>query len=250
MSKLSKTLGLSVLAAVLLLAFLNIALISAQSTGTVIILQAIGGSTSPSDGTYTYPDGSTQTFTATPDNGYTFTSWTVLSSGGSSLTSTNPLSLPIIAGVTYSIQPNFDPIQPAPGASRLPVSMANAAIVVVLPAAGGSVTPPPGVYAFDNATSFSLKATPDSGWQFSHWVISGNLADHGTYPFTPTPTDNPYNVNHGYGSTYNYQAVFSPVGASPGPSPTIPEYSGAAVIAVAALLVAIAIGTFAIRRRK
>ncbi len=79
--------------------------------------------------------------------------------------------------------------------------MATAAIVVVLAVAGGTTSPAPGTYALADATALNLKATPASGWTFSHWVISGPNLSHGGYPYTATPTDNPYNVNHGYGNT-------------------------------------------------
>jgi hypothetical protein len=70
-----------------------------------------------------------------------------------------------------------------------------------------------------NATQFNLNAIPNSGWQFSHRVISGPNLSHGGYPYTATPTDNPYNVNHGYGNRYDYQAVFFPTSTRPTPTP-------------------------------
>ena len=68
--------------------------------------------------------------------------------------------------------------------------------------------------------------------------------NHGAYSFTDTPTDNPYNVNHGYGNTYTYQAVFTPVSSSTSPTPTstVPEYSSAAAVLVAAILLVVAFG--------
>ena len=97
---------------------------------------------------------------------------------------------------------------PPPGLNV--TNYATAAIVVVLSAVGGTTSPAPGTYALENATSLQLTATPDSGWIFDHWVIGGYPLTHGAYSFTDTPTDNPYNVNHGYGNTYTYQPVFSP----------------------------------------
>ena len=65
----------------------------------------------------------------------------------------------------------------------------------------------------------TYKQLADSGWTFSHWVISGPNLSHGGYPYTATPTENPYNVNHGYGNRYDYQAVFVPTGSTePTPS--------------------------------
>jgi hypothetical protein len=249
MVKLSRIFTLTMLTSLLLMSFLTL-VVNAQSQGTAVIVPSVGGTTAPDAGTYNYADGTTQQFTATPDTGFIFSSWTISTSSGSSISSDNPLSLPMIAGVTYEIQANFDPLQAIPGVPNIPSNMANAAIVVLLSSAGGTVSPAPGTYAFDDASSFNISATANSGWTFSHWVISGPLDNHGGFPFTPTPTDNPYNINHGYGATYTYQAVFNPVGASPGPSPTIPEFSGLFVVVIAVVLVAIALGTFAVKRRK
>ena len=107
---------------------------------------------------------------------------------------------------------------PPPGVLGLPSNMATAAIVVVLAGAGGTTTPVAGTYALADATSMELVANPFSGWTFSHWIIYGPNLSHGGYPFTATPTVNPYNVNHGYGATYQYQAVFLPAGST-GPTP-------------------------------
>jgi len=62
---------------------------------------------------------------------------------------------------------------------------------------------------------------PNDGWQFSHWTIYGTDTGHGAAPANWNPTDNPYNVNHGYTATFAYQAVFTPIGtAEPTPTPT------------------------------
>jgi hypothetical protein len=249
----SKFFATAILTSILILAIMNLGsiVVNAQGQENVTILDAIGGTTDPAAGNYQYADGSTQTFTATPDSSYIFAGWTILSSGGSSISTDNPLSLPIVSGNSYSIQPNFDPLLLPPGATSLPTSMATAAIVVVLTSAGGTVSPTPGTYALDNATSLNLSATASSGWTFSHWVISGPITGHGGAPVNLTPTDNPYNVNHGYGATYQYQAVFTPTSSgSPGPSPTVPEFSAIYIGIVAVALLAIALGTFAVKRRK
>ncbi len=116
------------------------------------------------------------------------------------------------------------------------------------------------------ATSLNLTATHSSGWVFSHWVISGPNLSHGGYPFTATPTDNPCNVNHGYGATYGYQAVFTktdvteptPTGeATTAPSATPKLSDGLSTdngleigLAVVIIIILIAFGVFAMRRKK
>ena len=261
-----KIFALTLLTALLLLAILSPTMISvkAQTQGTVIILDSVGGTTDPAAGTYNYNDGTSVTFTATPnDVNFVFAYWIVSTDAGSSTVSINPLVLPIAGGVTYNIQAVFSPIQAPPG-GLFPAYLPTAAIVVVLAAVGGTTTPAPGTYAIDNASSLMLTATPDSGFQFSHWVISGSplIGAHGNYSFTDVPTDNPYNVNHGYGNTYNYQPVFIPTGstvptptggATPTPSGTVGGLSMDSwiIIALVAVIIVIliAFAVFASRRR-
>jgi predicted secreted protein with PEFG-CTERM motif len=91
---------------------------------------------------------------------------------------------------------------------------------------------------------------PLNGWTFSHWVISGNTSvSHGGAPVNLEPTDNPYNVNHGYGETYYYQPVFTQSGASmsPEPSTTIPEFP---MLAVLLILGAMVIPVVALARKR
>jgi len=229
-------------------AFAGIISVKAVSQATVNILDSIGGTTDPAAGTHTYDDGTSVTFTATPDGTSVFLNWLISTDAGSSTVTENPVTLPVVGGTTYDIQAVFSPLLPPPGITGLPTNMGTAAIVVVLAGAGGTTTPAPGTYALADATALELKATPSSGWQFSHWVIAGPNLSHGGYPFTATPTDNPYNVNHGYGNTYSYQPVFTPVGSTE-PTPTVPEFSSLATIIVALALAAIAFGTYTFRRK-
>ena len=255
--------ALTLLTSLLLLAALNSNMISvkAQGQATVNFLDSVGGTTDPAGpGTYNYADGTSVTFTATPDTGFVFQNWIVSTSAGSGIDTTNPLTIPVAGGVTYSVQAIFQPIQ-IPLGRPTPANMSAAAIVVVLPGAGGTTSPTPGTYALENATQLTLTAMPNSGWQFSHWVISGMSLSHGAYPFTPTPTDNPYNVNHGYGYTYDYQPVFIPTGSTePTPTPTATptgtigglSTDTAIIIGLVAviIIILIAFGVYAMRRSK
>ena len=165
--------------------------ISAQAQGTVNILATLGGTTDPAAGTYTYNDGTSVTFTATPDAANVFQNWIISTAAGSSSVTDNPITLPIVAGTTYDIQAVFAPILPPPGVTNIPTNMATAAIVVVLAGAGGTTVPAPGTYALADATSLQLQAMPDSGWVFSHWVIAGPNLSHGGYPYTATANRQP-----------------------------------------------------------
>jgi len=244
--------ALILLTSALLLAAINpnIASVKAQTQATVTVLTSIGGTTAPSGNT-TYNDGTAVTLTATAGEGFVFQYWEIASSAGSYIDYDNPATLNVSGGVTYAVQAVFQPAQVPPAGVNV-TNYATAAIVVVLAAVGGTTSPVSGTYALENATQLNLTATPSSGWKFDHWVIGGSPLTHGAYSFTDTPTDNPYNVNHGYGNTYTYQPVFSPTSTSPTPTPTIPEFSTQATIIIAVLLVSVSIifGAYTYRKRK
>ncbi len=232
------TFGLIFLASLLLLSAIAMSTVQAQNQATVNILETSGGTLDPAPGTYTYNDNETVTVTATPDvAGISFSFWVIDTPAGSRTSTESPLTFSVVGGTTYTVQAIFqvtETISQAP-----PTNMANDAVVVVASATGGTTIPAPGRYALADATSLNLTAMPNDGWSFSHWVITGNITSHGTSPLDLEPTDNPYNVNHGYGQTYTYTPVFVQSGASP--SPTIPEFSGWILIAllVAALPLAL-----------
>lgn len=257
-----RLLALSLVISVLALAMLSpaIFLVKAQGSATVVVLDAVGGTSDPS-GTHTYTDGATVTITATPNDNFVFVNWLINDGTNSTISTDNPVSFTAVGGITYAIQPVFNPIQAPPGGA-LPTNMATAAIVVVVASAGGTTTPGPGTYAFSDATSLMLTATPSSGFKFVHWTIGGTMMSHGPYPFNPNPTDNPYNVNHGYGQTYYYQAVFTPtgvteptpVGATPTPAPILAGLTMDTLIiillVVVIIVILIAFGIYASRKRK
>ena len=244
--KKNKIFALTLLTTLLVFAVFAVS-VNAQSTATVIVADSVGGTTDPAAGTTTPDDGTDITFTATSADGFVFSNWVVSTDAGSNTIDTPSFDITVVGGVTYNVQATFAQLLAVPG-HTLPTNIATAAIVIVLPGAGGTTSPAPGTYAMDSATSFNLTAHPSSGWVFLHWVISGPNLSHGGYPFTATPTENPYNVNHGYGNTYSYQPVFIPAGVTE-PTPTTPEFSAIATIAIALILVAIAFGTYAYRRK-
>lgn len=232
----------------------SISTVKAQGTATVNILASIGGTSSPAPGTYTYSDGTVVTLTATPElSTYVFSYWEISSSAGVNLTTTNPASLTVSDSLNYTVQPMFIPYNEPAFVSAVPSPPSSSiAVVIVLSSVGGTTSPGAGTYELANAASLELTATPLSGWVFDHWVIGGYPLSHGSYSFTDTPTNNPYNVNHGYGYTYSYQPVFSLVSTSVSPTSTIPEVPSGAVIAVVIALVALLIGSglYAHRKRK
>ena len=237
-----KVVALILLSSLLVLAALN-ASVQAQSQATVTVLSSLGGTSDPDVGTTSYDAGTEVTLTATPIDGFVFVNWQIATPSGTTTTADNPATLTVDAGVDYAAQPIFVPLENPP--AGVPVTdYSTAAIVVVLSSVGGTTSPPPATYALADASELMLTATAASGFQFSHWVIGGSPMDHGAYSFTATPTDNPYNVNHGYGNTYTYQPVFTPIGTTE-PTP-IPELS---TIIVALALVVAAAGTIAYKRK-
>jgi hypothetical protein len=253
-TKSSEVIALILLTSALLLATisLNIANVKAQGQATVTVIDSLGGTTDPAPGTYNYDDGTIVTLTATPGDGFVFTSWVIASASGSNTISDNPTTLTVSGGASYGVQALFETIIYRPPATGITV---NNAIIVVLASSGGTTNPGPGTYAIADAYHFTLTATPNSGFEFSNWVISGESTNtgHGGYPVDLTPTDNPYDVGHGYGYTFYYQAVFVPVGTMPTPTPEpIGGTSNTAIIvtlAVVLVIVAIAFGAYAYTKR-
>ena len=114
--------------------------------------------------------------------------------------------------------------------------------VITVAAVGGTVDPTPGTYHYNEGETITITATPESGFEFSHWVIQGlytpghpNLepinvpvnaySDPNWTPALPTQSEaeqdslissqNPLKIICGYGYTYIYQPVFEPVSSTP-----------------------------------
>jgi len=143
------------------------------------------------------------------------------------------------------------------------IMVANAqdevATVVIQPSVGGTTDPVSGTYTYVNGTEFVLTATPDTGYTFQYWVVSGDYTPGHDGPTQvtyiideetgevigsiPRPgstgvdslvfTNNPANISHGYGYTFVYQAVFAPITEptpAPEPTPATPTNDTAIVI--------------------
>jgi len=231
----------------------SVSTVKAQGTATVNILESLGGTSTPAPGTSTYADGTAVSLTATPDTGYVFGYWEISSSAGVNLTTDNPATLTVSDSLDYTVQPMFIPYNEPAFVPAIPLPPSSSeAIVIVLPSVGGTTSPGPGTYELANAASLELTATALSGWVFDNWVIGGYPLSHGAYSFTDTPTNNPYNVDHGYGYTYSYQPVFSLVSSSSTPTPKVPEFPTPALIGIAIALIAVLVGSgvYAYGKRK
>jgi hypothetical protein len=201
--------------------------VNAQNQATVTILDSLGGTTNPAAGPHTYNNGDTVTITANTQSTFAFVQWIISNETSSMIDYSNPVTFTVMSGENYTVQPVFTPIQTSTLGDP-PITSPTDGIMVVLAAVGGTTNPLPGYYAVSNLTQTKLTAIPDNGFEFSNWIISGfpMEAAHGDYPFTATPTDNPYTVGHGEGNRYYYQPVFTPVGnggTSPTPTATSPS---------------------------
>ena len=104
------------------------------------------------------------------------------------------------------------------------------ATVIVTTTTGGTTNPVPGTYTYNSGDRITLRATPDEGYTFLQWIISGGYTPgHNQPPLIqpnpeeplppsrpPTPqtydslvaTQNPLFVVCGFGYTFQYEAVF------------------------------------------
>ena len=244
-----------------------------NTLATVVMLPTSGGTTNPAPGTYVYGKSTNIVLSATPSSGYTFSYWIaagqslldILPSQGSSIVdpetgeviaqfprpsisaidslvfTANPTNITCGYGYTYQYQAVFTPLnQPSPS----PGSMD--AVVIVMPTTGGTVNPSPGRYTYANNSIIPLSATPDSGYVFKYWLVSGdNTPGHGAGGFSsiadpdtgqiiaqfPRPdisgidtltfTTNNLRITCGYGYTYTYTAIFEQApSTTPTPVPT------------------------------
>jgi hypothetical protein len=250
---------------------------SGETDAIVIVTDAVGGTTNPGPGTYTYAEGQTITLTATPEAGFEFRYWII---SGSYLPTHNqpPLNIPEQAlddpnwvpdlpqpdrtgidnlvisqtrldiicgyGYTFTYQPVFAPTELS--------SAETEAVVIVSDTVGGTTNPSPGIYTYPEGETITLIATPSEGFEFLYWVISGDyLTTHNQPPLNipeqafddpnwvpdlPQPdrtgidsliaSENRLDILCGYGYTYEYEAVFTPISADvpkPGDQPEQPE---------------------------
>jgi len=214
--------------------------------------------------------------TAVPDSGYVFSYWVISGNvtpghnyqisynqdtnevtgsipanpiqGGidSLIVAANPLNIKCGFGYTYNYIPIFalaSGSQPTPSATGGTPSVSDA-VAVIQPAVGGTTTPPAGTYTYANGTTFAMTATPNAGYTFSYWAITGNVTSvYGSnYALTynqdtnqitgyipanplqggadnlmvPAPT---VNLQCGYGLTYYYTPVFTTISSTTSPTP-------------------------------
>ena len=171
-------------------------------------------------------------------------------------------------GYTYNYQAVFSPVSGTPSTTPAPQTSpatSNQQGVVILQSIGGTTSPAPGSYSYDNGHVLTLTATPNANFTFHYWIVTGSYTPGhlaqpqyipdvtGQFPTVPSniytaPTQdsvvfatNPASITCGYGYTYTYQAVFDPVNSTtpviptttPTPIPTVAPTSTVAPTATA-----------------
>jgi uncharacterized repeat protein (TIGR02543 family) len=126
-----------------------------------------GGTTDPAPGSYKYDTGTQVSLKATPNTDYRFNQWSGDIPQGHD--KDNPLTITMDSD--KSITANF----------------IRQYTLTIAAGAGGTTDPSPGTYTYDSGTNIPLKATPDSGYQFSGWSSD---ASGTTNPITITMDSN------------------------------------------------------------
>ena len=124
---------------------------------TISVAAGTGGSASASASSATY--GTEITLTATPDTGYSFAGWTV--TGGSAT-----LSDSSAASTTFTM--------PAENVTITPAFTANNYTISVAAGTGGSASASASSATY--GTEITLTATPDTGYSFAGWTVTGGSA--------------------------------------------------------------------------
>jgi hypothetical protein len=125
---------------------------------TLTIQTTTGGNTSPIPGSYVYASGSFVPVTATPNVNYVLDYWEL---DGVNVGFANPYSVTMNQNHTLKAFFKF--------------SLVNY-VLTITATTGGTTNPAAGTYTYANGTSVNVAATPNTGYQFDHWVLDGSPA--------------------------------------------------------------------------
>lgn len=118
----------------------------------------VGGTTDPLPGLYTHVENSTVQVRGKPENGYNFSHWLL---DGITYTS-NPINVLMdsdhLLTAYFSVEP-----PPPPPTYHLTVSTTL----------GGTTTPEPGIYEYEEGVTVPVTALPETGYHFNHWELDG-----------------------------------------------------------------------------
>jgi hypothetical protein len=246
-SKNFKFFALILIASTLLIAAATpaISTVKAQSTDSILVYVALGGTISANGtaltggSTYSYADGTVVAFTATPGTGFAFLAWETATAAGGSTSTANPLDWTITG--SGAIQAMFIPTTNTTG-----YSSAGTSSIGLFSSIGGSTNPTAGTYTnYTIGTTSAFTATPGSGFNFLCWEVATAAG-----AFTTTSNPMEYNVS---ANNCGLQAFFIPTSSTvtlptatttPTSTPKVSEFSSATVAIMAIILAAAAFGTY------
>ena len=181
-------------------------------TYTLKIETTTGGTTSPSPGTYTYPEGANVQVTANPDANYKFVYWEL---NGSNIGSANPIN--ILMDASYTLKAHFALITYT---------------LTITASAGGTTNPAPGTYICEAGSYASVTALSSENYMFSHWILDGSPAGS-TNPISVLMDRN--RTLHAVFSIINYTLTITATsGGTTSPSPGTYVYASGSVVDVTA----------------
>jgi hypothetical protein len=254
MNKLTK--NRSVLALILLMsallvaATLNVPSVNAQTTSSTYIYSSTGGTISANGevqmggASYSSNTNDNVDFTATPESGYEFLAWEYATAAGACTVTDNPS--PINITTDGAIMALFIPT----ANTTAPSTETGAATVIIYNSIGGETNPTgtaePAVYTnYTIGETYTFTTIPGLNFKFLYWTIATSTGNY----YTTSTLD--YTITE---STVVMQAMFIPTdsdvtlpgGATPTP---IPEFSTIATVGITLALVAVAVGTYAYKRK-
>lgn len=124
---------------------------------TLTISAGANGVTDPLPDTYTYSSGTEVSITATPNEGYYFSHWSI----DDVVSSTNPTS--VTMDQDHTVEAYFSATQTTLQNYTLTINVAE----------HGTTDPLPESYRYTEGSIVSITAVPDEGYGLTHWVLDG-----------------------------------------------------------------------------
>jgi len=186
---------------------------SVQTFWTLNISATSGGSTNPT-GAQNIPENQPIIVTAMPSSGYSLDHWTL---DGVNIGSNLSVTVgPEAAGTSHALVAIFSPIPPTQ--YTLTVSTTT----------GGTTSPIPGTYKYNEGTQVNVTAVPNSNYAFDSWSLDGVTRSEN--PISISMNQNHSLVAH-FTPIYQALTISAQVGGTTNPSPgTYQRQQGTTVI--------------------
>jgi hypothetical protein len=166
---------------------IGVLVIPTPTPQVTLTIQTVGGygTTNPSAGSYTIPQGSPVTLSASPLSGYVFKQW---QTGSAAFVSYSPtISVTVSQSITYvavfevassptptpTTMPTPTPTPvPTPTQTPTPTPTPTPQVTLNIGKSGsGAITPVAGTYTYNIHSSVTIYATAASGYQFDYWLF-------------------------------------------------------------------------------